>query len=156
MNFTPRKAETLDSKVAEYPKVSKYMTRKDQLITFKPETPIEAAITLLLDKRISGAPVLDKEGSLVGLLSEKDCLRMLVDRPYHNQPTRNYTVGDFMSKQVQTIAMDDDIVDLSERFLNTNFRRFPVVNDRNHMVGQISRRDILRAIREIKPANWRH
>ena len=74
------KQKTVDSeaKVApqDPPSVTKYMTRK--LITFSPDTQIKEVVESLLSNRITGAPVLDDKGRVVGLIDDKDCLK--VDR----------------------------------------------------------------------------
>jgi predicted transcriptional regulator len=120
------------------------MTKK--LITFTPETQVLNAINTLISCRISGAPVLDEEGNLMGMLSEIDCMETYVQSAYHNE--MGGLVKDFMSTEVKTISSSMGIVDLAEYFLETHFRRLPVV-DNGKLVGQISRRDVLRAIQKL-------
>jgi CBS domain-containing protein len=120
------------------------MTKK--LITFTPETQVLNAINTLISYRISGAPVLDEEGNLMGMLSEIDCMETYVQSAYHNE--MGGLVKDFMSTEVKTISSSMGIVDLAEYFLETHFRRLPVV-DNGKLVGQISRRDVLRAIQKL-------
>lgn len=120
------------------------MTKK--LITFTPETQVLNAINTLISYRISGAPVLDEEGNLMGMLSEIDCMETYVQSAYHNE--MGGLVKDFMSTKVKTISSSMGIVDLAEYFLETHFRRLPVV-DNGKLVGQVSRRDVLRAIQKL-------
>ncbi len=120
------------------------MTKK--LITFTPETQVLNAIDTLISYRISGAPVLDDEGNLVGMLSEIDCMETFVQSAYHNEI--GGLVKDFMSTNVKTISSSMGIVDLAEYFQETHFRRLPVV-DNGKLVGQVSRRDVLRAIQKL-------
>ncbi len=120
------------------------MTKK--LITFTPETQVLNAIDTLISYRISGAPVLDNEGNLVGMLSEIDCMETFVQSAYHNE--MGGLVKDFMSTEVKSISSSMGIVDLAEYFLETHFRRLPVV-DNGKLVGQVSRRDVLRAIQKL-------
>ena len=124
--------------------VANIMTKK--LITFTPETQVLNAINTLISYRISGAPVLDEEGNLMGMLSEIDCMETYVQSAYHNE--MGGLVKDFMSTKVKTISSSMGIVDLAEYFLETHFRRLPVV-DNGKLVGQISRRDVLRAIQKL-------
>jgi CBS domain-containing protein len=124
--------------------VANIMTKK--LITFTPETQVLNAINTLISYRISGAPVLDEEGNLMGMLSEIDCMETYVQSAYHNE--MGGLVKDFMSTEVKTISSSMGIVDLAEYFLETHFRRLPVV-DNGKLVGQISRRDVLRAIQKL-------
>ncbi|MBX2815415.1 MAG: CBS domain-containing protein [Saprospiraceae bacterium] len=138
--------------------VSDYMTRN--LITFTPETPIDDAIATILKHRISGAPVVDDLGKLVGMLSETDCIKTLMDGPYNNLPGGNGMVSNYMTRNVTTIGSNETILDLAYKFLNSAFRRFPVV-DKGRLVGQISRSDILKVILKHKPklahspSSWR-
>jgi predicted transcriptional regulator len=120
------------------------MTKK--LITFTPETQVLNAINTLISCRISGAPVLDEEGNLMGMLSEIDCMETYVQSAYHNE--MGGLVKDFMSTEVKSISSSMGIVDLAEYFLETHFRRLPVV-DNGKLVGQVSRRDVLRAIQKL-------
>ncbi|MAD51964.1 MAG: CBS domain-containing protein [Candidatus Marinimicrobia bacterium] len=120
------------------------MTKK--LITFTPETQVLNAINTLISYRISGAPVLDEKGNLMGMLSEIDCMETYLQSTYHNE--MGGLVKDFMSTEVKTISSSMGIVDLAEYFLETHFRRLPVV-DNGKLVGQISRRDVLRAIQKL-------
>ena len=124
--------------------VANIMTKK--LITFTPETQVLNAINTLISYRISGAPVLDEEGNLMGMLSEIDCMETYVQSAYHNE--MGGLVKDFMSTEVKTISSSMGIVDLAEYFLETHFRRLPVV-DNGKLVGQVSRRDVLRAIQKL-------
>lgn len=128
--------------------ITKYMATK--LITFTPDVDIEAAIRIMLKNKISGAPVLSEEGNLVGMLSEKDCIRVIMEGPYRNQPGSTGTVGDFMSTDVTTIDKDKTIMDAAYVFTHEAFRRLPVVEN-GKLIGQISRRDILSAILNIRP-----
>ncbi len=151
MNFTGKRQEPDQKAGQKYDSVAKYMAK--DLITFTPDQDIVTAIDVMLEKRISGGPVLNEKGEIVGILSEKDCLKIIVDRAYHNQPNQKSKVKDFMTSVVATIDIDKDIVDAANMFLGTNYRRFPVVEN-GILKGQISRRDIMRATREIKGTSW--
>ena len=122
-------------------KVADYMTT--QLVTFKPETGLFQAISIFSESNISGAPVVNDRGELIGLLSEVDCLK-----------EHGGCVGDFMTAPVETVSSDADIIAVSEKFISGNRRRFPVLRN-GKLVGQISRKDVLRAIGDFvsKKAN---
>lgn len=115
-----------------------------ELVTFAPETNIHDAIRILLDRRFSGAPVVDREGRLVGMLSKKDCLKIVFSTEYHGD--RGGPVRDFMSAPVETLDAEMDLVSASQRFVASHFRRFPVVSEGGRLVGQVSRHDILEAL----------
>ena len=85
-------------------------------------------------------------GRLVGVLSKKDCLKAALHAAYWRD--WGQTVAEYMSRDIETLPADMDIVAAAEAFLASSFRRFPVM-DGSRLVGQISRRDILRAILEL-------
>ncbi len=112
--------------------------------TLSPDTDIIKGVSILLQKRVTGAPVIGADGQLVGILTEFDCLRLLtLGDADHNAPSGR--VRDFMTSPVQTIPPDMDIYYAAGRFMKVHFRRFPVVED-GRLVGAITRFDILRAV----------
>ncbi len=125
-------------------KVSDYMARK--LVTFRPDDNVLQAMEALLEARISGAPVVDADGRLVGILSEVDMLEVLMQDSYYNESTG--VVSQFMQRDVDTVEPETDIYTVAKRFRQEHRRRFPVVKN-GKLVGQISRRDVLRAARDF-------
>ncbi|MAI80880.1 MAG: CBS domain-containing protein [Deltaproteobacteria bacterium] len=116
------------------------------LITLSPDQNIFEAMHVLMTKRISGAPVVDASGSLVGMLSELDCLRILSsDAFYADDQDEEGSVRDFMTAPGLHIEPDLGIYAIAHYFLTTSVRRLPVVNE-DRLVGQVSRRDVLRGI----------
>lgn len=113
------------------------------LVTFTPDTIIHKAIQILLARHLSGAPVIDETGELVGMLSKKDCLKVVLSSSYYQD--WGGTVGDYMSPDVITIDADTDLVSAAEFFLDSTFRRFPVIRN-GELVGQISRHDVLKSL----------
>ena len=132
--------------MTDRPRIRDYMVR--DLVTLTPETEINRAMHVLLERRISGAPVLDSDGWLIGVLSKKDCLQAALHAAYWREWGKS--VGDYMSTDVQTLSADMGIVAAAEAFLASPFRRFPVMQE-GQLVGQISRADILRALSD----QWR-
>lgn len=152
MNFTPKfKEPTVDTAKKGYEPVTKYMAK--DLVTFKPDDEIGTVITKLNDHKISGAPVLNQRRELVGIISEQDCLRVVIDSVYHNQPVSKHLVEEYMEKDLITIDVDADVVDVANMFLKHRFGRFPVVKD-GILKGQVSKRDILKAAKKIKFTTW--
>ena len=70
---------------------------------------------------------------------------------YSNSPFGRGKVSDYMSLNVKTISDEKDVVEAAYQFIHSHFRRFPVVNNEGKLLGQISRRDVLRAIKKISP-----
>ena len=120
------------------------------LVTFKPDTDVLDAIQALVHHRIAGAPVVDDQGELIGMLSELDCLKVALNAGYYGD--WGGPVADFMTRETETVDADMNIVDLAQKFLDSRYRRFPVLQG-NRLVGQISRRDVLRALGELAVAS---
>lgn len=124
--------------------VKDYMSGK--LVIFTPQTDVLDAICRLVEHQIAGAPVIDDHGNLVGMLSEVDCMAVVLSSGYHNEP--GGPVADLMVRDVKTVDADMSVIDLAELFMKHGLRRYPVMKD-NRLVGQISRRDVLRALTDI-------
>ena len=123
------------------PRIRDYMAT--QVATFKPDMEILRAMELLIEKKFSGAPVVDEGGRLIGVLSKKDCLKAVLNASYHQE--WGGKVADYMSRTVETLDANLDLVAAAERFLASHYRRFPVMED-GRMIGQSSRADLLRAL----------
>ncbi|KAA0874970.1 CBS domain-containing protein [Nitrincola tapanii] len=128
-------------------KAQDYMATK--LVTFKPTTDLFVAINALREYNLSGTPVVDDEGSLVGILSEVDCLRAILSQTYHEQEMGSGGhVGDFMTANVDTVPHDADIIAVSSMFIERGRRSLPVVKA-GKLVGMITRSDVLRAVEDF-------
>ncbi len=121
-------------------KVADYMTKR--LITVAPHTHVVEAMGLMLKHKISGMPVVTDRGELVGMLSEVDAMRIVIQDAYYDESAG--IVADFMHAPVETVSPDMDIYSLAERFVKNHRRRYPVVTASGALVGQISRRDVLK------------
>ncbi len=125
-------------------RVADYMATK--LVTLTPDTSIDQAIRELLTHRISGAPVIEG-GELVGMFSESDCLEEALQSGYHNMSSGQ--VRDVMSTQVVFVSPEDSILQVAEMFIKKARHRLPVKDHNGKLVGQISRRDVIRAMDDI-------
>ncbi|MGB3049825.1 MAG: CBS domain-containing protein [Polyangiales bacterium] len=125
----------------------KEMRVRDIMVTkpvvFTSDTDLLDAVSILVDRRITGAPVVDARGNLIGLLTERDFLRAALVAGYHGE--RGGCVGDYMSRDVEAVNADDSLLDVATRFVETKRRRYPVIKD-NRVVGVVVRRDVLRAV----------
>jgi len=113
------------------------------LVTFTPDMDVLDAIHLLIEKGISGAPVVDRLGNIVGILSERDCIQVALNAGYYAE--RGGKVSEFMSRDVKTVDINTSLVDVAKMFVSVPFKRYPVMQE-NELVGQISRSDILKAL----------
>jgi predicted transcriptional regulator len=125
--------------------IADYMVKN--MMTVKQNDDVLVAIKQLLSHKTTCAPVLDSSGVLVGMLSEKDCMRVVLDYSYNQGMSGK--VDDFMRKEIISVNIESSIVDLAEKFKDSSVRSFPVFDDKK-FVGVISRTDVLRALVAIK------
>ncbi len=126
-------------------KVKDYMSVNK--CTFTPDMDILRAIHQMLESRISGAPVIDEHGNMIGFLSEKDCMQVALNAAYQQDGAAG-RVSEFMTNSIDTIDVDTSITEVAELFLKGSYKRFPVVMD-NRLVGTITRQNILRALQYV-------
>ena len=150
INFTPKFIKKNKKKII-HETAFDYMTSK--VITFKAEQDIREVIETIIKRKISGGPVINDNEEIIGIITEKDCLRLIYDEKYHNLPPNKGKTINYMSKKVITVDFKIRIDELANKFMNSNFRRYPVLKN-GKMVGIISRRDILKACRKIKKTTW--
>jgi CBS domain-containing protein len=117
-----------------------------RVVTVAPDQDVIEAMKTMLDHRVSGVPVVDTRGNLVGLLTQRDCLTVAYRAGYHGDLAGR--VSEFMTMEVETVPAGMPLVEVIERFYRSSHRRFPVMEG-NQLVGLISRRDVLRAVLEL-------
>lgn len=101
----------------------------------------------ILNARASGASAVDSEGNLTGVISKLDCLRALITSVYNGNDPGGALVSEIMETNVEIADLDADIMDVATSMLANKRRRRPVMSN-GELVGQISCRQILRAITE--------
>ncbi len=125
------------------PTVRMYMDRETHALS--PDDDILAAVGRLIDERVTGMPVVDAQGHVIGRLSEYECLQLLATGQAGERARG--TVRDFMSTEFTAVPSTMDIYYVAGMFLaDPRHRRFVVV-DGGQLVGVITRKDILRAVR---------
>jgi len=132
--------------------VSDIMT--SQLVIFTPDQSIHEVMRAFIKHRISGGPVVDESGQLVGVISEADCMKEISDSRYFNLPILDKSVAHFMTDKVDTIDANTSVFDAAALFSKSSRRRYPVL-DNKRLVGQVSRKDIVIAALEMKSQTWR-
>jgi len=122
------------------PRASEFMSSK--LVTLSPKDDVFDAIGRLLKNRISGAPVLNEDGDYLGVFSERHSMSVVIQTAYEQLPSSE--VGAFMHTDRDLVIEEDtDLLRCAEIFLKTAYRRLPVLRG-DKVVGQVSRRDVLR------------
>jgi CBS domain-containing protein len=112
------------------------------LVTVRPNASIEEAIEILLNQRISGLPVTDEDGRLVGVITEFALLAVTYDKR-----VKNHTVSQHMTREVITVDTNDPVGRIADLCIVHRVRRVPVMQD-GKLIGIIARRDVLRALVE--------
>jgi len=118
-----------------------------RLITLSPGTDVFDAIDILLRNRISGAPVVDKQGNFIGIFSERSSISLLMAAAYDQVPTTE--IDSFIDRYPETISPDADLFALAQKLQQTHFGRLAVIDHDGKLVGQVSRRDVLRAAHRL-------
>jgi CBS domain-containing protein len=123
--------------------VSDAMTRS--IVSVSPNAPIDVAIDLMVTKNFNALPVTDSQGQLVGILSDFDILRLYRG----SQATRTWDepCSQFMTTDVKTIQYTALLGEAANLFEESGLRRVMILNG-DRLVGILSRRDIVRCIRD--------
>jgi CBS domain-containing protein len=117
------------------------------ILFVKRRTPIYEAMKILVDKNITGLPVVNDDMTLAGIISEKDALKLLYDIK-----DKAGNVEDFMTANICSFDVDDNLVDITECLINNNFRRVPITSE-GKLVGIISRKDVIKYILQLRRKN---
>ena len=112
------------------------------LVTVRPDASVQEAIDVLLNQQISGLPVVEDDGRLVGVITEFALLAVAYDKRVKNHSVRHH-----MTRDVIAVDVDDPISRIADLCIVHRVRRVPVMKD-GRLVGIISRRDVLRALIE--------
>ncbi len=145
--------------------VADIMSREPILV--QPQTPLKEAIKILAEKRISGLPVVDDSGNLVGVISETDLMwrateveppayMMLLDSVIYLENPHRYerelhkalgqTVGEVMSGDPITITSEKSVAEAAGLMHKRSVHRLPVLDSSGKVIGIITRGDIVRAM----------
>ena len=117
-------------------------TMKTNVLAVEKTTDIYEAIRIMVAHNVTGLPVIDSARMLVGIVTEKDVLRLLYD--IEDRPG---TVEEYMTRGVVSFDQEEDLLVIAESLKNNYFRRVPIL-DKGELVGIVSRKDIIRYMRE--------
>jgi CBS domain-containing protein len=117
-------------------------------VRIKSKANLFEAVKLITDNKISGLCVVDDDNTLVGILSELDCLNAILSVTYNEGAVG--TVSEYMTGENLVVAdTSDNIVELAQQMLRQKHRRLPVVED-GKLIGQITCRQLLIAVKNFK------
>jgi CBS domain-containing protein len=108
--------------------------------TLTQDTPIRRAVALLIEARAAAAVVCDDDGRMLGILTQKDCFRPALHASYYQEWTGRS--ADFMTRDVVSVDLEDEVIRVAEMFLTYPHRVFPV-RDGATVAGLVHRSDVL-------------
>jgi CheY-like chemotaxis protein len=109
------------------------------------DAPVYEALSLMIEHGVSGLPVVDADGQLVGVVSEYDLLVLLCDC----EEVESDLIHDYMSTDVRRVAPDTDWKELADVFRTSKLRRLPVTKG-DALLGIVSRRDVMRRLQKTR------
>lgn len=115
---------------------------KKNVVAFGPDFTILDAIKSFNKYNLSTAPVVNDQNVVVGYISENDCIKCLSNNLFYDDLDCS-SIDLIMSKQVEVAQLDWDIFKLENFFVFKHIKSAPVVDSENHLVGVVTRRDIL-------------
>jgi CBS domain-containing protein len=135
--------ELSDSDQLRFQHVTARDIMRTDLVVFLPDADTLEATDRLISHRVSGGPVLNRDGEWLGSFSEHTAMKALLDMAMHQTPPG--TVSSYMdADRARLVTPETQLSQMIEQFQETKYRRFPVV-DHGRLIGQISRRDVLQA-----------
>jgi CBS domain-containing protein len=114
-----------------------------RVMTLKPDSRVVDVIRFLAEHKVTGAPVVSDDMHLLGMVTEKDILMMLL----YDKDIKTKTVSDLMTKEVISFAEEDDLMEIFKILVENNFRRVPILSN-GTLTGIVSRRDIIHFLSE--------
>lgn len=116
----------------------------DRVYAVRAEATIDDAISLLLDHQVSGLPVVDDQGLLIGVITELDIIDLV-----YNADIESSIVREYMTRDVSSLGDDASLDEAASFFCNNTIRRIPIVRD-GLLVGVLSRRDLIGFLRGFR------
>eukprot|EP00249_Psilotum_nudum_P001771 c14440_g1_i1 orf=172-996(+) len=155
--------------------VGDFMTRQDQLFVVNPSTTVDEALEILVENRITGLPVVDDSGRLIGVVSDYDLLALdsisgkrpadtglfpeagstwKAFREIQNllSKTHGKVVAEVMTPSPLVVREMTNLEDAARLLLETKYRRLPVVDESGKLVGLLTRGNVVRAALQVKRA----
>ena len=128
---------------------AKTVMKKD-VVTIHPETPLDKVLDILIQRNISGIPVVNEDSTVAGIITEKDILNFLIEQDVfdlsNNRLLCETTTHHIMTVNVVSFEEDAPLEDVCESLVRRNFRRVPITDKDGKLVGIISRKDIIAII----------
>lgn len=111
--------------------------------SFNLDTSVEEVVKTLTKNHIVGAPVVDADGKLVGFITEKNCIKQMLNNTYYCDS--HEVAADIMRETPLSVGPDEDILNLAEQMAGKAPKIYPVVEN-DKLIGIIRRADVLKAL----------
>lgn len=135
-------------------KVSVADCMQKNVVTFTEDMHLIEAMKIMINKKVSGGPVVNHNKEVVGIISEGDCVKQISDSRYYNMPMSDVSVGTKMSRKVETVKPNENIFDVANKFLHLKRRRFPVVSE-DKLIGLVSQKILMKVALELTGNHWK-
>jgi len=114
------------------------------VVTVRPDTPHQTVAAMLRQHRVSGFPVADDDGKVVGVVTETDLVALVAGRRHsRHRAAEQATAGDLMSHPAVTVGPDDPVKTAARLMRKQRLQRLPVVDRDGRLAGIVSRSDVL-------------
>lgn len=124
--------------------VKDYMDKNPHAI--KCDASVREAIEVLLENQITGAPIVDSNNTLVGFISEHDCIGKLLNDAFYSE--ESVEVASFMRTDLKTVSPQTSVLEIAEAMAEGPPKNYPVIEDEK-LIGLISRAHILKALLNV-------
>ena len=116
-------------------------------LTINPEANLVQAVETIVDNKLTGVTVCEDDGTVVGILSELDCIKAVLNAIYNDGNPEYSLVKDAMSTDLVSCTAEDNIVEVARSMVDSRQRRRPVLEG-GKLVGQVSSSNVLWALME--------
>lgn len=120
---------------------------------FSPKTSMKDIVKTLVKHHLVGAPVIGEDKKLIGFITEKDCIKEMLNDSYYSQD--HQVAEDIMRKDPLFVTPDQDIIKLAEEMTGNRPKMYPVIED-DEVVGIITRADVLKALHRAREQEAKH
>lgn len=117
------------------------------VVTVSPNEEVLHAIRTMVERRLQAVPVVDNRGNVVGVLADRDCMKVVFRAAYHQD--WGGPVREFMDAKAMSIEAGTPLVEIPEFVMSHPHALYPVVKN-NRLIGQVTRRDIMKTLLEFE------
>lgn len=118
----------------------------DGIISVTPDTLVEEAAEILLEKQIASLVIVDDDNQLQGILTSTDFVRIVRD----SEPKAETTVGDHMTEQVVTVTAQDSIREAADKLITYDIHHLPVIDETEGVIGMLSTTDLTAYLSDVQ------